>query len=95
MTRSATLRACRMPSAPVSTGLYNANGFRTQWSDADAGAWSYTPNSLNELVAWSDAKGQSFGATYDAAGRMTTRTEPEGTSTWSWGTRRRQETSVG
>ncbi len=73
------------PIGAVSTGLYNTNGFRTQWSDADAGAWSYTPNSLNELVAWSDAKGQVFSATYDAAGRMTTRTEPEGTSTWSWG----------
>jgi RHS repeat-associated protein len=73
------------PIGAISTGIYNARGFRTQWTDADAGTWSYTFDSLSELVAWSDAKGQSFSASYDLAGRMISRTEPEGTSTWSWG----------
>ena len=43
-------------------------------------------NSLNELVGWTDAKGQSFQAGYDLLGRLVSRTEPEGTSTWTWGT---------
>lgn len=70
----------------ISTGTYNLRGFRTQWADADRGTWTFAGNSLNELVSWSDAKGQSFSAIYDALGRMTSRTEPEGTSSWTWGT---------
>ena len=79
----------------VSTGAFNARGFRTQWADADRGTWTYTPNSLNELVSWSDAKGQSFGATYDALGRLTSRTEPGATSTWIWGSSAAPTISVG
>jgi RHS repeat-associated protein len=74
------------PVGAVSSGLYNARGFRVRWSDATAGLWTYTPNSLNELVSWTDAKGQAFHAGYDLLGRPVSRTEPEGTSTWTWGT---------
>lgn len=74
------------PGGAVSTGSYNVRGFRTQWIDADRGAWSYSGNSLNELVGWTDARGQIFTVTRDALGRVTSRTEPEGTSTWTWGT---------
>lgn len=70
----------------VSTGQYNVRGFRVAWNDAAAGSWTYTPNSLNELVGWKDAKGQSFSASYDSLGRLVSRTEPEGTSTYTWGT---------
>ena len=69
----------------VSTGVYNLRGFRTQWADADRGTWNYSGNSLNELVAWTDARNQSFSMTYDPLGRRTSRTEPEGLSTWTWG----------
>ncbi len=69
----------------VSTATYNLRGFKTQMIDADAGTWVFNGDSLNELVSWTDAKNQSFGAAYDALGRMTSRTEPEGTSTWTWG----------
>jgi RHS repeat-associated protein len=69
----------------VSTGTYDARGFRTQWSDADAGTWAFRGNSLGEVVAWTDANGRSFTAAYDALGRRVSRTEPEGTSTWTWG----------
>jgi RHS repeat-associated protein len=73
------------PLGAVSTGVYNLRGFRTQWADADRGTWNFTANSLNELVGWTDAKNQPFSATYDPLGRRTSRTEPEGTSTWTWG----------
>jgi RHS repeat-associated protein len=69
----------------VSTGIYDVRGFRTRWSDADAGAWTFTRNSLGEVVAWTDAKGRSFSAAYDKLGRRVSRTESEGTSTWTWG----------
>jgi RHS repeat-associated protein len=69
----------------VSTATYNLRGFKTQMVDADAGTWNFTGDSLNELVSWTDAKNQSFGAAYDALARLMSRTEPEGTSTWTWG----------
>ncbi len=69
----------------VSTGLYNVRGFRTKWSDADSGAANYAYNSLGEQVRWTDAKGQVLTAGYDALGRLITRSEPEGVSTWTWG----------
>lgn len=43
-------------------------------------------DSLGELTGWTDAKGQSFGLTYDALSRVTARSEAEGTTTWTWGT---------
>lgn len=70
----------------VSTGDHNLRGFRTQWADADRGTWGFAGNSLNELASWSNAKGQSFATSHDKLGRRTSRTEPEGTSTWIWGT---------
>jgi RHS repeat-associated protein len=74
------------PIGAVSSGAYNLRGFRTQWSDADRGRWTFNGNSLNELVSWSDARGRAFSANHDALGRLTSRVEPDGTSTWTWGT---------
>ncbi len=70
----------------VSTGAYNNHGFMTQWTDADRGAWTFTGNSLNERTAWSNARSQNFSAVFDKLGRITSRTEPEGTSTFVFGT---------
>jgi RHS repeat-associated protein len=69
----------------TSSATYNLGGVRTQMVDADAGTWNFFADSLNEMVSWQDAKLQSFSQTFDALGRVTTRTEPEGTSTWTWG----------
>ncbi len=69
----------------VSSASYNLRGFRTQMMDADAGTWNFVPDSLNELVSWTDAKGQSFSAVFDPLGRITSKTEPEGTNIWTWG----------
>jgi RHS repeat-associated protein len=70
------------------THVYNIRGFRTSSSDPDAGNWTYTPNSLNELTQHVDAKGQTTTIDYDVLGRMTFRTEPEGSTAiqWTYGT---------
>lgn len=73
------------PINAISGGTYNLRGFKTQWADIDRGTWNFTPNSLNELISWTDAKGQSFSAEYDDLGRMKNRTEAGVISEWVWG----------
>ena len=71
------------------TSDYNIRGMLSGWSDMDRGTWTYNPNALGEVVNIRDAKTsapswtQTFG--YDSLGRMTSRQEAEGTSTWTWG----------
>jgi YD repeat-containing protein len=64
---------------------YGIKAFQTAMTDADLGPRSYSYDSLGDLTSWSDAKGQSFSATYDALSRMTSRTEPDLYSVWTWG----------
>lgn len=70
-------------SASYSHGI---SAFRDSTSDMDLGGSSYSYNSLGEMTSWQDAKSNSFSQTYDALSRVETRTEPEGTTTWTWGT---------
>jgi RHS repeat-associated protein len=63
-----------------STYIYNIRGFKTGSSDADTGAWTFTPDSLNELQSQKDANAQVTSFTYDALGRLLTRLEPESTT---------------
>jgi YD repeat-containing protein len=75
--------------AVETTYIYNLRGFKTGSSDPDTGSWTYTPNSLNELVEQTDAKNQLTRFDYDKLGRMISRTEPEYPSTpttWTYGT---------
>ena len=73
----------------VSTVTYNARGLRTGLTDMDLGTWTFTPNALGELDSMRDAKLQDTLFGYDKLGRMTSRTEVEGTgiatATWTWG----------
>jgi RHS repeat-associated protein len=69
----------------VTGRTYNLNGHLTALNHPDRGAWSFTPNSLGEMLSQTDAKNQSLTMTYDALSRPLTRTEPEGTTTWTWG----------
>jgi RHS repeat-associated protein len=73
------------PIGASATATYNLRGFRTQLHDPDVGQWNFHGDSLNELVSYFDGKFSSFGIAYDTLGRMTSRSEPEGISTWSWG----------
>jgi RHS repeat-associated protein len=73
-------------STGASSGTsYSVRGFALQVVDSDRGTWNFSGDSLRELVGWTDAKGQSFGQSYDALGRRLTRSEPEGLSSWVWG----------
>ena len=66
---------------------YGLEPFQTTTdSPMDLGLRTYSYNALGELRAWTDAKSQSFTQTFDAIGRLTTRTELEGVTTWNWGT---------
>lgn len=65
---------------------YGLGVYETMSSDLSFGSWTYTPNALGEVTAYSDAKGQSFTATFDKLSRQLTRVEPDGTTTWVWGT---------
>jgi hypothetical protein len=51
----------------------------------DLGSRSFTYNALGEMTSWSDAKGQSFSATYDALSRPLTRSEAKTFTQWTWG----------
>lgn len=69
----------------LQTLAYGLDAFRTSSTDMDIGNWTFTPNALGEVVAYTDAKGQSFSASYDKLSRIKTRAEPDGTTTWYWG----------
>jgi RHS repeat-associated protein len=71
--------------ATVASATYNLRGMKVAQTDADLGAWTFTPNALGELVTQRDAKGQQVSYTYDLLSRPLSRTEPEGVTSWSWG----------
>ncbi|MGA0098471.1 MAG: RHS repeat-associated core domain-containing protein [Steroidobacteraceae bacterium] len=70
---------------PLAEVGYGPTGHRTWLADAQVGRWSFSPNALGELVAYRDAKGQAFSQGFDALGRPTWRTDPDGISRWTWG----------
>jgi len=73
---------------------YGLAAFETDVTDTDMDVSTasgqhrhYNYNALGELTTYSDAKGQNFTfSPFDALGRPTTRTEPDLTTTWTWGT---------
>lgn len=65
---------------------YGLQAFLRTSNDTDLGPRSNTYDALGELTAYSDAKGQNFSVIYDALSRPTNRTEPDLTTTWTWGT---------
>jgi RHS repeat-associated protein len=64
---------------------WNPRGMKLAQTDVDLGATSFTPNALGELVSVRNARGQVTRFTYDALSRLLSRTEPEGTASWTWG----------
>jgi RHS repeat-associated protein len=68
------------------TYAYGLKAYRLTLTDMDLGTRTYTPDALGEVTSYSDGKGQPFSAAFDAISRMTSRTEPDLTTTWTWGT---------
>jgi RHS repeat-associated protein len=65
---------------------YNVRGMKMSTSDPDMGNWSYDYFASGELKSQTDAKAQTTAFAYDYLSRPLTRGEPEGTTTWTWGT---------
>jgi RHS repeat-associated protein len=67
---------------------YNAQGNTTKITDPDAGIIEFAFNAFGESISRKDAR-QTVPSTftYDKLGRMLTRTEPEGTTTWEYDTK--------
>jgi RHS repeat-associated protein len=70
----------------VMQGVYDTRGRPTSVTNVNRGTTTIVPNALGEVASETDAKGQTRSYLYDQLGRLTSRTEPEGTSSWSWGT---------
>jgi YD repeat-containing protein len=68
------------------TYAYGIGAFQTATTDMDMGAWTYTVDPLGEVTGHKDAKNQSFSQSYDLLSRPLVRTEPDLTTTWTWGT---------
>ena len=69
----------------TTTYQYGIAPFVVSSTDMDSGTWSYTVDALGEVAGYTDAKGQNFSIIYDALSRPTQRTEPDLTTTWTWG----------
>ncbi|MEC5161530.1 MULTISPECIES: RHS repeat-associated core domain-containing protein [unclassified Janthinobacterium] len=72
----------------IVTVRYDIRGRKIGMTDPDTGTWEYNYNALGELV-WQRnpnqlANGQATTMAYDKLGRMTSRIEPEYTSTWTY-----------
>jgi RHS repeat-associated protein len=66
--------------------VYDTRGRKISMTDPDMGVWSYRYNVFGELIFQRDAKSQETTLGYDVLGRMTSRTEAEGTTTWEYDT---------
>jgi len=73
----------------VTINTYDLRGFKETMDDPDMGVWKYEYNVLGELIKQWDAKTDHSGPatvvmTYDVLGRLESRAEPEGTTTWTY-----------
>ena len=74
---------------------YDEFGRKVAMDDPDMGHWEYVYSPFGELIQQTDAKGQVTTMQYDLLGRMTQRSEAEGTSTWVYGDNNAAPGSVG
>lgn len=77
----------------IATIAYDARGRKVSVDDPDSGLWKYDYDALGQLVWQQSAKQRATAApgdkttmAYDKLGRMTSRVEPEYTSTWNYDT---------
>ena len=72
------------PEFETTSIAYDARGFKSSMSDPNMGTWSYSSSIYGELASQTNALNQTTTLAYDAGGRITTRTESEGTTTWGY-----------
>jgi RHS repeat-associated protein len=68
----------------ATTTAYDYRGLPVSLDDPNIGHRDYAFNAFGELYQVTDAKAQIMKLDYDALGRVLTRVEPEGTTTWSY-----------
>jgi RHS repeat-associated protein len=72
------------PETNVTEIGYDSRGFKSSMIDPNMGSWSYNFNLYGELASQTNALSQTTTMTYDEAGRIKTRAEPEGTTTFNY-----------
>jgi RHS repeat-associated protein len=65
---------------------YDDYGNQTKLVDPNAGTITYQHNAFGEIISQSDARGNTYSMSYDKLGRMTSKSGPEGTSTYTYDT---------
>lgn len=63
---------------------YNSRGHKLQVVDPDLGSWTYASDVLGETVRQTDAKNQVTTISYDKLGRVTSRSENDLVSNWTY-----------
>lgn len=63
---------------------YDGKGRRASINDPDMGLTTFSYNSSGELISQKDAKNKDLLMKYDRLGRLIERTEPEGTTKWTY-----------
>jgi RHS repeat-associated protein len=63
---------------------YNSRGHKLRLVDPDLGSWTYASDVLGETVRQTDAKNQVTTVSYDKLGRMTSRSENDLVSSWTY-----------
>lgn len=80
------LKAVSNGSTNLVTSEYDACGRQTRLIDLNAGTTEYRYDALGQLVWQKNAKGQETSIQYNMAGQMTSRSGPEGITSYSYGT---------
>ncbi|MCF0072129.1 FG-GAP-like repeat-containing protein [Dyadobacter sp. CY261] len=70
----------------VSSSEYDANGRQTKLTDANAGVTVYNHNALGELISQTNALNKTHTREYNKIGQITSRTGPEGVTSFIYGT---------
>src|SRR5262249_31938516 len=67
---------------PIHTEYEAKRGWKKSVDDPDLGHWDYVHDGFGDLISQADPQGPPSTMTYDALGRMLTRTDAEGTAQW-------------
>jgi len=78
------VKEVKQGSTTLISNTYDSYGRQTHLTDINAGTMQYDYNALGELTSQTNALSQATTTQYDFLGRPTTRTAPEGTTTYEY-----------